>query len=189
MAATEEIVIARLGVQDAAAGLVLSTEARWNQNEDDWRVFLSRGVVFGVRDGAGRIIDIAFDPLTWAEFDEVDEVRAGRTVLAGVAAREQVIEAVDDIRRDSLDPYVTIRSSYSLLRASAIQNGETNVQDVPDFESIDEQPATETPDNNGVTEDNSQHSETIQSDQTLAGLETSQSAPMSASTTLEGETQ
>jgi GNAT superfamily N-acetyltransferase len=59
MAATEEIVIARLGVQDAAAGLVLSTEARWNQNEDDWRFFLSKGVVFGVRDDAGRLIATA----------------------------------------------------------------------------------------------------------------------------------
>src|SRR4029453_8926288 len=59
MAATEEIAIARLGVRDAAAGLVLSTEARWNQNEDDWRFFLSEGVAFGVRDDAGRWIATA----------------------------------------------------------------------------------------------------------------------------------
>jgi phospholipid-binding lipoprotein MlaA len=95
-----------------------------------------------VRDGAGRIIDIAFDPLTWADFDDVDRARAGRTLLAGVAARELVIETVDDIRRDSLDPYVTIRTSYGLLRDSAIQNGPADVQDLPDFEDIDEQPAT-----------------------------------------------
>jgi GNAT superfamily N-acetyltransferase len=59
MAATEEIAIARLGVDDAAAGLVLSTEARWNQNEDDWRFFLSKGIVFGVRDDTGRLIATA----------------------------------------------------------------------------------------------------------------------------------
>jgi GNAT superfamily N-acetyltransferase len=59
MAATEEIAVLRLGVEDAAAGLVLSTEARWNQNEDDWRFFLSKGVVFGVRDDAGRLIATA----------------------------------------------------------------------------------------------------------------------------------
>jgi GNAT superfamily N-acetyltransferase len=59
MAATEEIAIVRLGVDDAAAGLVLSTEARWNQTEDDWRFFLSKGVVFGVRDDAGRLIATA----------------------------------------------------------------------------------------------------------------------------------
>lgn len=58
MAATE-IAITRLGVQDAAAGLVLSTEARWNQNEDDWRFFLSKGTVFGVRDDTSRLIATA----------------------------------------------------------------------------------------------------------------------------------
>ena len=59
MAATEDIAIVRLGVEDAAAGLVLSTEARWNQNEDDWRFFLSEGVVIGVRDDGGRLVATA----------------------------------------------------------------------------------------------------------------------------------
>lgn len=59
MAATEEVAIVRLGVEDAAAGLALSTEAHWNQNEADWRFFLSRGVVFGVRDHAGRLVATA----------------------------------------------------------------------------------------------------------------------------------
>ena len=59
MAATEDIAIVRLGVEDAADGLVLSTEARWNQNEDDWRFFLSKGVVIGVRGDAGRLVATA----------------------------------------------------------------------------------------------------------------------------------
>lgn len=140
-----------------------------------------------VRDSAGRIIDIAFDPLTWAEFDEADDVRTGRTVLTALSARELVLDTVDDIRRDSLDPYVTIRSSYSLLRESAIQNGETNVEDLPEFESFDELPATEAPDNNGVTGDNTQHPETNQSDAALADLAAPKSAPMSASAEFEGD--
>jgi len=114
-----------------------------------------------VRDGAGRIVDIAFDPLTWAEFDEVDEVRVGRTVLAGVAARELVLDTVDDIRRDSPDPYVTIRSSYGLLRESAIQNGPADVQDLPEFEDINEQPAMEDLDAEASGE-NSQQSSPIE---------------------------
>lgn len=95
-----------------------------------------------LRDGAGRIVDIAFDPLTWAEFDEVDEVRIARTALSALSARESVIETVDDIRRDSLDPYVTIRSAYGQLRQSAIQNGPADVEDLPEFEPIDETPVT-----------------------------------------------
>ena len=59
MAATDEVTIVRLGVEDAAAGLVLSTEARWNQNEADWRFFLSNGVVIGVRDDTGRLVATA----------------------------------------------------------------------------------------------------------------------------------
>jgi GNAT superfamily N-acetyltransferase len=56
MAGTEHISIVELGTDDAPAGLVLSTEARWNQNEADWRFFLSHGNVFGVRDGDGRLV-------------------------------------------------------------------------------------------------------------------------------------
>src|SRR4051812_1063726 len=50
MADTEQISIVELDVGDAQAGLALSTEAHWNQNEADWRFFLSKGNVFGVRD-------------------------------------------------------------------------------------------------------------------------------------------
>ncbi|MFL6790067.1 MAG: GNAT family N-acetyltransferase [Bradyrhizobium sp.] len=50
MADTEHISIVELDIGDAQAGLALSTEAHWNQNEADWRFFLSKGNVFGVRD-------------------------------------------------------------------------------------------------------------------------------------------
>jgi len=56
MAATDPIPIVRLGADDARAGLVLSTEAHWNQNEADWRFFLTRGVVFGVRDNDKNLV-------------------------------------------------------------------------------------------------------------------------------------
>jgi GNAT superfamily N-acetyltransferase len=51
MAAIEPVDIVELGIGDARAGLVLSAEAGWNQNEADWQFFLSKGVVFGIRDG------------------------------------------------------------------------------------------------------------------------------------------
>jgi GNAT superfamily N-acetyltransferase len=56
MAGTEQISIVELNADDAPAGLVLSTEARWNQNEADWRFFLAHGNVFGVRDGDGCLV-------------------------------------------------------------------------------------------------------------------------------------
>jgi len=62
MADIEPISIVELGVGDAPAGLVLSTEAHWNQNEADWRFFLSKGFVFGVRDRAQLVATAALLP-------------------------------------------------------------------------------------------------------------------------------
>ncbi|MGY4288503.1 GNAT superfamily N-acetyltransferase [Bradyrhizobium sp. LM2.7] len=46
----------------AAAGLVLSTEAHWNQSEEDWRFFLREGVVFGIHDGSRLVATAALLP-------------------------------------------------------------------------------------------------------------------------------
>jgi GNAT superfamily N-acetyltransferase len=62
MADTERISIVELGVTDAPAGLLLSTEAHWNQTEADWRFFLSKGLVFGVRDGTQLVATAALLP-------------------------------------------------------------------------------------------------------------------------------
>lgn len=56
---TDGIAIVRLGPDDASEGLVLSTETHWNQNEADWRFFLTTGIVFGVRDAGGRLVATA----------------------------------------------------------------------------------------------------------------------------------
>lgn len=98
-----------------------------------------------VRDGAGRIIDTAFDPLTWADFDDVDTVRAARTVIAGIAQREALIDQIDAFEAQGGDLYVTYRSAYEVSREAAIRNGRADVQDLPDFDDIDEEPATNAP--------------------------------------------
>jgi GNAT superfamily N-acetyltransferase len=56
MAGIDHMAIVELGPDDALAGLALSTEAHWNQNEADWRFFLSQGTVFGVRDHDGHLV-------------------------------------------------------------------------------------------------------------------------------------
>jgi len=100
-----------------------------------------------VRDGIGSLVDLAIDPLNYLDGDDGDTVRVSRALVTGLAAREEVLDTVDQIHATSVDPYVTIRTSYGLLRQSAIQNGPANVQDLPDFESVDEQPASEAPGN------------------------------------------
>ena len=59
MDATEHREIVQLDEADAAGGLALSTEAGWNQNEADWRFFLTKGIVFGVRDRERRLVATA----------------------------------------------------------------------------------------------------------------------------------
>jgi len=60
MAATEkELPLLQLDARDAAAGLELSREAQWNQNEADWRYILAKGTVYGLRDSASRLIATA----------------------------------------------------------------------------------------------------------------------------------
>jgi GNAT superfamily N-acetyltransferase len=56
MADTDRAAIVALDPNDAAAGLLLSTEAHWNQNDADWRFFLTVGSVFGVRDKDARLV-------------------------------------------------------------------------------------------------------------------------------------
>jgi len=53
MGDTEELAIVQLDESDVAGGLTLSTEAGWNQNDADWSYFLTKGIVFGVRDRKG----------------------------------------------------------------------------------------------------------------------------------------
>jgi GNAT superfamily N-acetyltransferase len=59
MADTDQVAIVRLAADDARAGLALSAEAQWNQNEADWRFFLTHGTAFGVRDNDGHLIATA----------------------------------------------------------------------------------------------------------------------------------
>jgi GNAT superfamily N-acetyltransferase len=59
MGAIDHLAILTLGADAAREALLLSEEARWNQNEADWRFFLTHGTVFGVRDGDGRLIATA----------------------------------------------------------------------------------------------------------------------------------
>lgn len=90
-----------------------------------------------VRDTLGRLVDSAFDPLTWAEGEDADEFRVARGVFTALSTREQLLEPVDDVRANSVDPYASFRGSYMQLRESAVQNGRTNVQDLPEFDDME----------------------------------------------------
>jgi phospholipid-binding lipoprotein MlaA len=98
-----------------------------------------------VRDAAGRIVDIAFDPFSWGKGDDADTFRTAHTALGAVSTREQLIESVEGIRENSVDPYISLRTSYHLLRESAVQNGRAEVQDLPEFDDIPDVPEDTAP--------------------------------------------
>jgi GNAT superfamily N-acetyltransferase len=62
MGAIDQLAIVQLGADDAGDGLLLSEEAHWNQNEADWRFFLSQGTVFGIREEQRLIATAALLP-------------------------------------------------------------------------------------------------------------------------------
>ncbi len=90
-----------------------------------------------LRDGAGRIVDSATDPLTYVDEETFTWTRLGLTV---VDARSRSLDALDEIERSSIDFYAAIRSLYWQNRRSEIFDGRPPVSDTfPDFDDFDDE--------------------------------------------------
>lgn len=68
---------------DASAGLVLSTEAGWNQTEHDWQFLLGRGISLGFESGDGALVASS------AIFSHADRLGWIGMVLVSPSARRQ----------------------------------------------------------------------------------------------------
>lgn len=89
------------------------------------------------RDLFGKGVDLTLNPLNHAEFEGDDAVRIGTATMGGIAARENSIETIDDVRSTQLDPYTTLRRYYVRSRAAAVGNAPDQPNDtekVPDYE-------------------------------------------------------
>lgn len=81
------------------------------------------------RDFGGWVTDKTIDPFGFNVFEigEHEEFmkpdyRFALTVFSGVDTRESLIDILDDIRKDSFDPYATIRSAYLQRRENEVKN-------------------------------------------------------------------
>jgi phospholipid-binding lipoprotein MlaA len=75
------------------------------------------------RDVAGFAGDLALNPLTYVTgSDAVDAITVTRTGLGALDTREGLIETLDQVRVNSLDPYATLRSAYRQRRVVEIRN-------------------------------------------------------------------
>ncbi|WP_431268945.1 MlaA family lipoprotein [Dankookia sp. P2] len=75
------------------------------------------------RDLAGFGLGIASDPLTWVgQGVTVDVLTGTRAGMSVVDTRESLIEVIDIVNTESLDPYATLRSAYRQRRNAEIRN-------------------------------------------------------------------
>ena len=120
-----------LGFMDPAADMGFAqhdedfgqTLAVWGVGEGPYLML----PVFGAsnpRDLVGKITDFFVDPINmWAANTDNDEVPIIRTVVSGIDMRDIYWDALEDIEKNSIDPYASIRSLYRQRRNDKIRNG------------------------------------------------------------------
>jgi len=99
------------------------------------------------RDTAGIAAEAFGDPVNlWAANNDEDWVPTSRAGVGGLDTRAGLIEPIDDLRRNSLDYYASLRSLYRQNRQSEIGDGkaQTDFPEYPEF-----------PDDNAAPVDNS----------------------------------
>jgi phospholipid-binding lipoprotein MlaA len=78
------------------------------------------------RDVTGRLVDYALDPLTWVGYVyDVSYINTARAGLDAIDTRARNLEAIDELKKGSVDFYATVRSLYRQRRNDLIKNGET----------------------------------------------------------------
>lgn len=87
------------------------------------------------RDGAGKVVDHFLDPLTYLA---PRNVRMARFAADGVQFRADNYDTIEDLERDSLDFYATVRSVWRQNREFEIRNGEPDEETlVPEMDELD----------------------------------------------------
>lgn len=86
------------------------------------------------RDSVGLVGDALADPVNnWAVNTGNGAIPTVRSGVSSIDTRSQLIEPIDDLRRNSLDPYAALRSLYLQRRATEIRDGQTATE-FPEFE-------------------------------------------------------
>jgi phospholipid-binding lipoprotein MlaA len=109
------------------------TLGHWGVGEGPY-LFIPIAGPTNVRDLVGRVVDIGFDPLTYATYDGDDAVNVSRVVLSGLDARAQIIEPLRELNAQSPDVYASIKRVYTANRRNDVQDGAINVEALPDFD-------------------------------------------------------
>lgn len=85
------------------------------------------------RDAIGLAVDIGADPLNFIHFKQHLWWEVGREYMKVLDLRARNLETLDDIERNSVDYYASMRSLYRQLRDNEVRNGASDTKDLPDF--------------------------------------------------------
>jgi len=84
------------------------------------------------RDVVGLVVDSYGDPVNIiARYNDAEWIPLSRSIVTGIDFRAQNLETLDDLERNSVDYYATLRSLYRQRRASEIRNGAPDDDDAP----------------------------------------------------------
>ena len=98
------------------------TLATWGSGEGPY-VMLPLLGPSNPRDIVGRVLDFFIDPINWWSVTDSNEISIIRTGLGGIDVRNTYWEALEDIEKNSIDPYASYRSMYRQRRNDQIRNG------------------------------------------------------------------
>jgi phospholipid-binding lipoprotein MlaA len=92
------------------------------------------------RDATGRVVDTLGDPLRLYLFNtNQEEWYYARVGVNAVDKREELIEALDDLRRNSFDYYAAMRSAYYQRRQALVNDESFDVMSAPDIPDYDDE--------------------------------------------------
>lgn len=74
------------------------------------------------RDTVGLAGNMALDPLTWIGGAAISDAKWARTSLSAVDTRSTLIDDLDKLKAQALDPYASIRSLSRQFRAKSIED-------------------------------------------------------------------
>ncbi len=97
--------------------------------------------IFGpstVRDASGLLVDAYLDPIRMYLFNtDQEEWHYARLAASVVDQREELLDVIDDLRRNSFDYYAALRSAYIQRRQALINDQDPNTAaapSIPDYE-------------------------------------------------------
>ncbi len=87
-----------------------------------------------VRDTTGLIVDSYADPVRlWATNTDNEGWYFAKVGVAALDKREELIDILDDMKKNSIDYYAAVRSSYAQRREALVRDESAEFSDLPDM--------------------------------------------------------